>query len=328
MIKITFPDLSVKEFECGITAEKIAETISSSLAKKCIIAKVNDELYDMSRPIEVDAKLELLTDVSSYYDLLNHSCAHLLAWALKELYPNAMFGVGPAIEEGFYYDVDLGDVKLTEEDLLKIEKKMAALVASGEKVKRFEVSKEEALNLFKDDVYKTELINELPEGSVITVYEEGSYKDLCRGPHVSSVKFLKNFKLLACSGAYWRGDSNRQMLQRVYGTCFGTAEELKEHLHNLEERKKRDHRKLGKELGLFMMSEYGPGFPFWLPNGMTLKNTLVGFWTDIHTKHGYKFIQTPTMLNKELWKQVDTGLTIKKICIHQLLMKQNLQLNQ
>ena len=302
MIKITFPDLSVKEFECGITAEKIAETISSSLAKKCIIAKVNDELYDMSRPIEVDAKLELLTDVSSYYDLLNHSCAHLLAWALKELYPNAMFGVGPAIEEGFYYDVDLGDVKLTEEDLLKIEKKMAALVASGEKVKRFEVSKEEALNLFKDDIYKTELINELPEGSVITVYEEGSYKDLCRGPHVSSVKFLKNFKLLACSGAYWRGDSNRQMLQRVYGTCFGTAEELKEHLHNLEERKKRDHRKLGKELGLFMMSEYGPGFPFWLPNGMTLKSTLVGFWTDIHTKHGYKFIQTPTMLNKELWE--------------------------
>lgn len=302
MIKITFPDLSVKEFECGITAEKIAETISSSLAKKCIIAKVNDELYDMSRPIVADAKLELLTDVSSYYDLLNHSCAHLLAWALKELYPNAMFGVGPAIEEGFYYDVDLGDVKLTEEDLPKIEKKMAALVASGEKVKRFEVSKEEALELFKDDNYKTELINELPEGSVITVYEEGSYRDLCRGPHVSSVKFLKNFKLLACSGAYWRGDSNRQMLQRVYGTCFGTAEELKEHLHNLEERKKRDHRKLGKELGLFMMSEYGPGFPFWLPNGMTLKNTLVGFWTDIHTKHGYKFIQTPTMLNRELWE--------------------------
>ena len=302
MIKITFPDLSVKEFECGITAEKIAETISSSLAKKCIIAKVNDELYDMSRPIVADAKLELLTDVSSYYDLLNHSCAHLLAWALKELYPNAMFGVGPAIEEGFYYDVDLGDVKLTEEDLPKIEKKMAALVASGEKVKRFEVSKEEALELFKDDIYKTELINELPEGSVITVYEEGSYRDLCRGPHVSSVKFLKNFKLLACSGAYWRGDSNRQMLQRVYGTCFGTAEELKEHLHNLEERKKRDHRKLGKELGLFMMSEYGPGFPFWLPNGMTLKNTLVGFWTDIHTKHGYKFIQTPTMLNRELWE--------------------------
>ncbi|MBQ4571157.1 MAG: threonine--tRNA ligase [Bacilli bacterium] len=302
MIKITFPDLSVKEFESGITAEKIAETISSSLAKKCIIAKVNDELYDMSRPILEDAKLELLTDVSSYYDLLNHSCAHLLAWALKELYPNAMFGVGPAIEEGFYYDVDLGDVKLTEEDLPKIEKKMAALVASGEKIKRFEVSKEEALELFKDDVYKTELINELPEGSVITVYEEGSYKDLCRGPHVSSVKFLKNFKLLACSGAYWRGDSNRQMLQRVYGTCFGTPEELKEHLHNLEERKKRDHRKLGKELGLFMMSEYGPGFPFWLPNGMTLKNTLVGFWTDIHTKHGYKFIQTPTMLNRELWE--------------------------
>ena len=302
MIKITFPDGSVKEFESGINSEKIAETISSSLAKKCIIAKVNGELYDLSREILEDADFELLTNVSEYHDLLNHSCAHLLAWALKELYPHAMFGVGPAIEEGFYYDVDLGDVKLTEEDLPKIEKKMAALVASGEKIKRYEVSKEEALKLFENDVYKTELINELPEESVITVYEQGSYRDLCRGPHVASVKFLKNFKLLACSGAYWRGDSSKTMLQRVYGTCFGTEEELKEHLHNLEERKKRDHRKLGKELGLFMMSEYGPGFPFWLPNGMTLKNTLVNFWQDIHVKHGYKFIQTPTMLNRELWE--------------------------
>ena len=302
MIKITFPDNSVKEFEKGICALEIAQTISSSLAKKCIIAKINDELYDLSRPIECDAKLELLTNVDEYLDLLNHSCAHLLAQALKELYPNAMFGVGPAIEEGFYYDVDLGDVKLNEEDIVKIEKKMTAIVASGENIKRYVVSKDEAKELFKDDIYKLELISELEDDAVITVYEQGPYRDLCRGPHVASVKFLKNFKLLAVSGAYWRGDAKRQMLQRVYGTCFGSPEALKEHLNILEERKKRDHRKLGKELDLFMMSEYGPGFPFWLPKGMALKNALVSFWTDIHTKHGYKFIQTPTMLNKELWE--------------------------
>ncbi len=302
LIKITFPDQSVKEFESGINAGEIALGISSSLAKKCVIAKLNGELYDLSRPIECDATLELLTDVSGYADLLNHSCAHLLAQALKELYPNAMFGVGPAIEEGFYYDVDLGDVKLNEEDLVKIEKKMNQIVASGENIKRYVVSRAEALELFKNDLYKLELINELPESELITVYEQGSYRDLCRGPHVASVKFLKNFKLLSTSGAYWRGDASKQMLQRVYGTCFASADELKAHLINLEERKKRDHRKLGKELGLFMISEYGPGFPFWLPNGMTLKNTLVSFWQDIHTKAGYKFIQTPIMLNRELWE--------------------------
>lgn len=302
MIKITFPDNTVKEFENGVTPLQIANSISSSLAKKCIVAKVNDQLFDMSRPIEKDATIELLTSVNCNNDLLNHSCAHLLAQAVKELYPNAMFGVGPAIEEGFYYDIDLGSVKLREEDLEKIEKKMHSIVASGELIKRFEVSKKEALELFKNDVYKTELIQEMDENSVITVYEQGEYKDLCRGPHVASVKFLKNFKLLSISGAYWRGDSKNAMLQRIYGTCFETAEELKNHLNILEERKKRDHRKLGKELELFMISEYGPGLPFWLPKGYILRRTLEDFWLDLHRKNGYVVVETPIMLSKELWE--------------------------
>ena len=302
MVKIVFPDLSEKEFESGVTPLEIANSISVSLAKKCMVAKFNDELIDMSQHITQDGKIELIHGgEEGYEDLLNHSCAHMLAQAIKQLYPNAMFGVGPAIEEGFYYDLDLGDVKLTEEDLPKIEKKMQALVASGENIERMVVSKTEALELFKNDVYKTELIQELENG-VITVYKQGEFMDLCRGPHVSSTKWLKNFKLLSISGAYWKGDSKNHQLQRIYGTCFASEKALKEHLDNLEERKKRDHRKLGKELDLFMISEYGPGFPFWLPNGMILRRTLENFWYKIHTDAGYQFVQTPIMLNKELWE--------------------------
>lgn len=302
MIKISFPNGDVKEFIEGVTPFEIASSISSSLAKKSIIALVNGELHDMSKPIMNDSNINLLQSVKEYKELLDHSCAHLLAQALKELYPNAMFGVGPAIEEGFYYDVDLGDVKLNEEDLKKIEKKMTSIVASGEEIKRYVVSKKEAFDLFKDDVYKTELINELDDNAVITVYEQGPYRDLCRGPHVASVKFLKHFKLLSVSGAYWRGDSKRNMLQRVYGTCFETEEELKNHLYILEERKKRDHRKLGKELDLFMMSEFGPGLPFWLPKGFALRRALEDFWLDLHRKNGYVIVETPIMLSRELWE--------------------------
>ena len=303
LINITFPDGSVKQFDEGIKAIDIAKGISSSLAKKCIIAKLNNEFIDLEAPIYVDGSIELVTgEVEGLNDIYNHSCAHLLANAIKELYPNAMFGVGPAIEEGFYYDMDLGDVKLNDEDLVKIEKKMVALVAGGAPIVRKEVSKEEALELFKNDVYKTELINELPDSELITTYSQGSFTDLCRGPHVSSTKWLKNFKLLNVSGAYWRGDAKKAQLQRIYGTCFFSEQALKEHLHNLEERKKRDHRKLGKELDLFMISEYGPGFPFWLPKGMILRKNLENFWYNIHTEEGYQFIQTPIMLNKELWE--------------------------
>lgn len=303
MIKITFPDLSVKEFENGVTANQIATSISPSLAKKCFIAKLNDELIDLNSPILHNGKIELITGgTSGYESVLNHSCAHLLAQAIRELYPNAMFGVGPAIEEGFYYDIDLGDVKITEEDLPKIEKKMQALVAVAEPIVRKEVSKAEALEMFKNDVYKEELINELEDGVVISVYQQGNFCDLCRGPHVANTKWLKNFKLLSVSGAYWRGDAKKAQLQRIYGTCFMNEEELKQHLVDLEERKKRDHRKLGKELELFMFSEYGPGLAFWLPNGYTLRRTLEDFWIKLHKERGYMVINTPIMLNRQLWE--------------------------
>lgn len=238
-IKLIFPDGSIKEYAYGVTPSEVAQSISTSLVKKCVLAKVEDNLVDMNRPLTKGGKIELLTAQSEGLEpVLNHSCAHLLANAIQELYPNAMFGVGPAIEEGFYYDMDLGDVKLTEEDLPKIEKKMQALVASGMEIHRKEVSKEEALALFQHDKYKQELIQELPSEETITVYEQGNFRDLCRGPHVSSTKWLKNFKLLSVSGAYWRGDSNREQLQRIYGTCFMNEASLKEHLQNLEERKK------------------------------------------------------------------------------------------
>lgn len=303
MIKITFPDLSVKEFENGVTANQIATSISPSLAKKCFIAKLNDELIDLNSPILHNGKIELITGgTSGYESVLNHSCAHLLAQAIRELYPNAMFGVGPAIEEGFYYDIDLGDVKITEEDLPKIEKKMQTLVAAAEPIVRKEVSKAEALEMFKNDVYKEELINELEDGVVISVYQQGNFCDLCRGPHVANTKWLKIFKLLSVSGAYWRGDAKKAQLQRIYGTCFMNEEELKQHLVDLEERKKRDHRKLGKELELFMFSEYGPGLAFWLPNGYILRRTLEDFWIKLHKERGYMVINTPIMLNRQLWE--------------------------
>ena len=234
---------------------------------------------------------------------LNHSCAHLLAQAVKHLYPNAKFWVGPVIEDGFYYDIDLGDEVIKEEDLPKIEKEMKKCAKDGKKIIRYEISKEEALERFKDDPYKIDLISRMDENdTVISCYTQGDFTDLCRGPHVDNVKLLKYFKLLKVSGAYWKGDSKNKMLQRIYGICFDTEEDLNDYLNMLEEAKKRDHRKIGKELELFMISEYGPGFPFWLPNGMIIFNELKNFWYDEHTKAGYQFVQTPIMLNKELWE--------------------------
>ncbi|MBQ9841096.1 MAG: threonine--tRNA ligase [Erysipelotrichaceae bacterium] len=235
--------------------------------------------------------------------ILNHSCAHLLAQAVKHLYPQAKFWVGPVITDGFYYDIDLGGVTINEEDFPKIEKEMKKIAKDGKRIVREEISKAEALEMFKDDMYKVDLINNMDENdTVISCYRQGDFVDLCRGPHVESVKVLKHFKLLKASGAYWKGDANNHMLQRIYGVCFDTEEALNQHLYMLEEAKKRDHRKLGKELDLFMFSEYGPGFPFWLPNGMILRNKLENFWYDEHTKEGYQFIKTPIMLNQELWE--------------------------
>ncbi len=235
--------------------------------------------------------------------ILNHSCAHLLAQAVKHLYPNATFWVGPVIEDGFYYDIDLGNITLTEEDLPKIEKEMKKISKDGKKIIRNEISKEEALKEFKNDPYKIDLINRMDDKiTTISTYTQGDFTDLCRGPHVENVKLLKYFKLLKVSGAYFKGDSQNKMLQRIYGVCFDTQEALDEYLNLLEEAKKRDHKKLGKELGLFMMSDFGPGFPFFLNNGMILKNQLENFWYEEHTKEGYEFIKTPIMLNKELWE--------------------------
>lgn len=234
--------------------------------------------------------------------VLNHSCAHLLAQAAKHLYPNAKFWVGPVIESGFYYDIDLGNEVVKEEDLEKIEKEMKKISKDGKRIVRKELSKEEALDMFKDDEYKIDLITNMDEDSIITCYTQGDFTDLCRGPHVETVKEIKYFKLLKTSGAYFKGDSNNKMLTRIYGICFNEQEKLDEYLEFLEEAKRRDHKKLGKELNLFMISEYGPGFPFFLPNGMILRNELEKFWYDEHTKEGYEFIKTPIMLNQELWE--------------------------
>ena len=239
----------------------------------------------------------------SELNIMNHSCAHLMAQAIKHLYPEAKFWVGPVIEDGFYYDVDLGDKVIKEEDLPLIEKEMKKISKDGKRIVRHEISKSEALEMFKDDPYKIDLITRMDENeNVISCYTQGDFTDLCRGPHVETVKELKYFKLLKVSGAYWKGDSKNKMLQRIYGVCFKTEEDLNKYLEFLEEAKRRDHKKLGKELDLFMISEYGPGFPFFLHNGMIIRNELESFWYKEHTKEGYEFVKTPIMLNKELWE--------------------------
>lgn len=235
--------------------------------------------------------------------VLNHSCAHLLAQAVKHLYPQAKFWVGPVISDGFYYDMDIDNVNITVDDLAKIEKEMKKIAKDGKRIVRHEITKAEALEMFKDDPYKIDLINNMDEATtVISCYTQGDFTDLCHGPHVESVKQLKYFKLLKVSGAYWKGDSKNKMLQRIYGICFETQQDLDNYLEMLEEAKKRDHRKLGKEMELFMLSDYGPGLPFWLPNGYTLRRILEDFWLDLHKKNGYLTIDTPIMLNKQLWE--------------------------
>ncbi|MGL5540831.1 MAG: threonine--tRNA ligase [Erysipelotrichaceae bacterium] len=232
---------------------------------------------------------------------LNHSAAHVMAQAVKRLYPHAMLWVGPVISEGFYYDIDLGNDVIKEEDLARIEKEMKKIAKDGKRIVREEIAKEDALEMFKDDPYKVDLISNLEDGQ-ITVYRQGDFVDLCRGPHVETVKEIKYYKLLKYSGAYWKGDANNKMLQRIYGVCFDSQEALDQHLYLLEEAKKRDHKKLGRELELFMMSEYAPGMPFWLPNGMILRNELENYWYREHTKENYQFVKTPIMMNQELWE--------------------------
>lgn len=303
MIKISFPDGNIKEYDEGISVIEVAKGISPSLAKKVVAGKINEKLVDASFKIKEDSSLVLITEgEKEALEILNHSTAHLLAQTIKQLYPEAKFGVGPAIDGGFYYDIDI-DTKLSEGDLSKIELQMKKNVKKAYKIEKEVLSLKEAKDRFKDDEYKLELISKIEDkGEDISIYSQGEFTDLCRGVHLSDISKIKNFKLTAISGAYWLGNSDNKMLQRIYGTSFFTAKELEDHLFMIEEAKKRDHRKIGKELDLFFMSEYGPGFPFFLPNGMVVKNELLKYWNEIHARENYDMIQTPMMLNKELWE--------------------------
>lgn len=299
-MKLILPDGKVLEIENGKSGRDAAKAIALSLEKKALAFSYEGTLMDLDAKIPGDGHFSVITDKSpEAKDLLNHSTSHLLAQAVQHLYPSVLFGFGPSIEDGFYYDMDL-PVTLSEADFPKIEQEMAKIAAKNEPIVRKDITREQAAEVFKGNPYKLELIKEIKEP--ISVYTQGDFTDLCHGPHLPSVGFIKHFKLLSLAGAYWRGDSKNKQLTRIYGTSFYSAEDLTKYLANIEERKKRDHRKLGRELGLFMISDYGPGFPFWLPNGLVLRKTLENFWYDIHTKEGYVFVQTPIMLSRELWE--------------------------
>lgn len=304
MIKITFPDNSVREYAEGITAMQIAESISPRLAQEVLVANVNGETWDLTRPIMEDASVKLLKwDDEEGKHAFWHSSAHLMAEALQELYPGIKFGIGPAIENGFYYDVDPGEATIKEGDFAAIEAKMLELVAKKEEIKRQDISKADALKMFGDrgEEYKVELISELEDGK-ITTYTQGSFTDLCRGPHLPNTSYLKAVKILSVAGAYWRGDENRKQLVRLYGITFPKKKMLDEYLALLEEAKKRDHRKIGKELELFTFSAaVGAGLPLWLPRGTQLRLKLEDFLKRIQKKYGYQQVMTPHIGGKQLY---------------------------
>ncbi len=305
IIKISFPDGAVKEFPAGTTIEDIAASISPGLKKKSIAGKVNGEMYDLRRPIETDGAIEIITsDREEALEVLRHSTAHLMAQAIKRLYKNVKLGVGPVIEGGFYYDIDL-EQSLTPEDLPLIEKEMAKIVNENLDIIRKEVSREEAIQLYKEvgDEYKLELIEAIPSDEAVTIYEQGDFFDLCRGVHVPSTGKIKEFKLLNIAGAYWRGNSDNKMLQRIYGTAFFKKDELKEHLRLLEEAKERDHRKIGKELNLFTNAQkVGQGLPMWLPKGATIRRIIERYIVDKEVSLGYDHVYTPIMGSVDLYK--------------------------
>lgn len=305
MIKITFPDKNTKEFEQGVTLYDIASSISPSLAKKCIAGIVNGKETDLHDSINEDSEIMLITtdDLDHGFHILNHSTAHVMAQAVTRLFPNAKVTIGPSIEEGFYYDID-ADNEIKESDLVKIEKEMQKIAANALDFNHYEVSYEEALEMFKDNEYKIYLINNIHEkGEPITIYEQGDFKDLCSGIHVDNTKRIKHFKLLNIAGAYWLGDSDNKMLQRIYGTSWFTKEQLDNHLQILEDRKNSDHRKLGKELELFTFTqETGAGLPLWLPNGATIRYELEKFIKEEELRRGYKHVYTPVLGTKQLYE--------------------------
>ncbi|WP_430054067.1 threonine--tRNA ligase [Priestia aryabhattai] len=307
VIKMTFPDGAVKEYPKGSSTEDIAASISPGLKKKALAGKVNGELLDLRTPIEQDGSLEIITqDAPEALEIMRHSTAHLMAQAIKRLYKDVkvQLGVGPVIENGFYYDIDMEE-SITPEDLGRIEKEMKKIVNSNIEIERKEVSREEAIQLFKEvgDELKLELIDAIPAGEKVTIYQQGEFFDLCRGVHVPSTGKIKEFKLLSVAGAYWRGDSDNQMLQRIYGTAFFTKADLEEHLRLLEEAKERDHRKLGKELNLFTNSQkVGQGLPLWLPKGATIRRIIERYIVDKEVSLGYQHVYTPVLGSVELYK--------------------------
>ena len=305
MIKITFPDGAVREFEIGTTTSEIAESISKSLAKKALAGKFNGQLIDTTRAITQDGSIEIVTpDHEDALDILRHSAAHLFAQAARRLFPDIHLGVGPAIQDGFYYDTDNEAGQISNEDLPRIEEEMKKIVKENFPSVREEVTKDEAREIFKNDPYKLELIEEHSEDAGgLTIYRQGEYVDLCRGPHVPSTGRIQVFHLLNVAGAYWRGDSNNAMMQRIYGTAWFDKKDLKSYLKRLEEAKERDHRKLGKELDLFMISqEVGQGLPFWLPDGATIRRIIERYITDKEVASGYQHVYTPPIASVDLYK--------------------------
>ncbi|EJV62583.1 threonine--tRNA ligase [Bacillus cereus] len=305
MIEIKFPDGSVKEFVKGITLEEIAGSISSSLKKKAVAGKVNEQSFDLRRNIEENAEVEIITiDSNEGVEIARHSAAHILAQAVKRIYGDVKLGVGPVIENGFYYDMDLQS-SVNVEDLPKIEKEMKNIINENVKIERVEISREEAKKLFQEmnDSLKLELLEAIPNEESVTLYKQGEFVDLCRGPHLPSTGYLKAFQLTHVSGAYWRGDSNNQVLQRIYGVAFASQKELENYLHFVEEATKRNHRKLGSELELFMFSEEAPGMPFYLPKGQIIRNELEAFLRKIQNEYNYQEVRTPFMMNQELWEK-------------------------
>lgn len=300
--QLTLPDGSVREVPQGTTSRQVAQSIGAGLARAALAARVNGQIWDLDRPIDQDATFSVLTekDVAAL-EVLRHSAAHILATAVRELFPKAAIGFGPPIEDGFYYDFDVGR-PFTPEDLELIEKKMAEVTAKDYPFTREVVSRGEANQRFKDDPLKLERISDLGDGETISVYTDGPFVDLCRGPHLPSTGRLKHFKLLSAAGAYWRGDSRRQMLQRIYGTAWFKKEELEAYTHRLEEAKKRDHRKLGKELDLFMFHPFAPGAAFWTDRGTTIYRVVNDFIRELQQRYGYQEIKTPLLYNKGLWE--------------------------
>ena len=303
-VKIILPDGSAKEYAAGTTLGEAVKQLSNSLAKKVLAANVNGELTDLREELVDGSEVAFLTfEDEGGKHTLRHTASHILAQAVKRLWPEAKLAIGPAIDKGFYYDIDM-EHTLTPEDLGKIEKEMSRIVKENLPITKFVMPRQEAIEFFKakNEDYKVELIQDLPEDAVISCYSQGDFIDLCAGPHVASTGKVKAFKLQSIAGAYWRGDEKNKMLQRIYGTAFEKKEELDAYLHMLEEAAKRDHRKLGKELGLFVIKEEGPGFPFFLPKGMALRNELENFWREVHHDFEYDEIRTPIILNKHLWE--------------------------